>query len=204
MPLQLYDRDKILDDCLSVFAQHGYDNTSTAMLADAAGISKALIFHHFNSKKELYLCLLERCVAQARSEIKAESLLQYDDFFEARERLSIMKYTFNKNNPNIYKVLVEAYVTTPEELKPEIETWLGGFFTERNSFWEEMFAKVPLREGVDRAQAFELVVLALDHFDQKFMAKKSAETELDDQFVQSFLGERRSFLALIRHGIEQQ
>jgi hypothetical protein len=31
-----------------------------------------------------------------------------------------------------------------------------------------MFAKVPLKEGVDRAQAFELVVLTLDYFDQKF------------------------------------
>jgi AcrR family transcriptional regulator len=58
MPKQLYDKEQILDDCLAVFARHGYEKTSTGMLAEAAGISRALIFHHFNSKKELYLSLL--------------------------------------------------------------------------------------------------------------------------------------------------
>jgi hypothetical protein len=66
-----------------------------------------------------------------------------------------------------------------------------------------MFAKVPLKEGVDRAQAFELVVLTLDYFDQKFLAEKTAENELDELYVQSFLQKQRSFLAMIRHGIEQ-
>ena len=36
MPLQLYDKEKILDTCLTVFARHGYENTSVAMLAEAA------------------------------------------------------------------------------------------------------------------------------------------------------------------------
>lgn len=51
MPLQLYEKEQILDACLEIFARHGYAKTSTGMLAEAAGISKALIFHHFKSKK---------------------------------------------------------------------------------------------------------------------------------------------------------
>jgi hypothetical protein len=74
---------------------------------------------------------------------------------------------------------------------------------ERKALWEQLFAKVPLKEGVDRAQAFELVVLTLDYFDQKILAGKTAENELDELYVQSFLQKQRSFLAMIRHGIEQ-
>ncbi|WP_217563394.1 TetR/AcrR family transcriptional regulator, partial [Paenibacillus sp. GbtcB18] len=61
MPIQLYERKEILEACLSVFARHGYKDTSTGMLAGAAGISMSLIFHHFNSKKTLYLSLLVHC-----------------------------------------------------------------------------------------------------------------------------------------------
>ena len=59
-------------------------------------------------------------------------------------------------------------------------------------------------EYVDRGQAFELVMLTLDYFDQKFLAEMTAENELDEATVQSFLAERKSFLAMIRYGIEKQ
>lgn len=75
---------------------------------------------------------------------------------------------------------------------------------ERNALWEQLFAKVPLKEGIDRAEAFELIVLALDYFDEKFLAEMTAESEnqLDEQYVQSFLARRRRFLDMIRYGIE--
>lgn len=203
MPLQLYDKEKILDTCLAVFACHGYENTSTAMLAEAAGVSKALLFHHFNSKKELYLSLLDRCVEKAREQMNLAMLQEYEDFFAAREKLSLMKYEFNKKNPAIYKIFKEAYLTTPDDLKAEIEEKAAAFFVERNKLWEQLFEKVLLREGVDRAQAFELVVLTLDYFDQKYLTNMTAKTELDEINVQNFLKERNSFLAMIRHGIER-
>ena len=121
MPLQRYDKHAILEACLPVFARHGYDNTSTAMLAEAAGVSKALLFHHFGSKKELYLALLDHCMAPAKAHLNLASLLAYDDFFVARERLSVIKYEFSKQNPAAYRVLREAYLTTPADLKAEIE-----------------------------------------------------------------------------------
>ena len=204
MPLQLYDKEKILDACLSIFAQYGYENSSTAMLAEAAGVSKALIFHHFNSKKELYLSLLDRCVEETKSQLNVAALLEYQDFFAAREKLSLMKYAFNKKNGDIYKVLKEAYLATPDELKAEMEKRSDAFFIERNQLWELLFERVPLREGVDRGQAFELVMLTLDYFDQKFLAEMTAGNELDETTVQNFLAERKSFLAMIRYGIEKE
>lgn len=68
MPLQLYDKEKIIHACFNVFAQHGYANTSTTMLAEAAGISKALIFHHFKAKKDLYLNVLDRCIKKQKGQ----------------------------------------------------------------------------------------------------------------------------------------
>jgi AcrR family transcriptional regulator len=52
-------RGAILDSAGEVFAQRGYHGSSIDDIARNAGISKALIYEHFDSKQELYASLLE-------------------------------------------------------------------------------------------------------------------------------------------------
>src|SRR3954454_21911458 len=53
-------RSAIFDSALQVFSRHGYNGASIDEIAQAAGISKALIYEHFPSKKDLHVSLLER------------------------------------------------------------------------------------------------------------------------------------------------
>lgn len=53
-------RAAILDAALEVFSRRGYNGASIDEIAQAAGISKALIYEHFPSKKDLHVSLLER------------------------------------------------------------------------------------------------------------------------------------------------
>jgi AcrR family transcriptional regulator len=53
-------RSAILDSALEVFSRRGYNGASIDEIAQAAGISKALIYEHFPSKKDLHVSLLER------------------------------------------------------------------------------------------------------------------------------------------------
>lgn len=53
-------RAAILDAALEVFSRRGYNGASIDEIAHAAGISKALIYEHFPSKKDLHVSLLER------------------------------------------------------------------------------------------------------------------------------------------------
>jgi AcrR family transcriptional regulator len=53
-------RTAILDAALEVFSRRGYNGASIDDIAQAAGISKALIYEHFPSKKDLHVSLLER------------------------------------------------------------------------------------------------------------------------------------------------
>jgi AcrR family transcriptional regulator len=52
-------RAAILDAALEVFSRRGYNGASIDEIANAAGISKALIYEHFPSKRELHVSLLE-------------------------------------------------------------------------------------------------------------------------------------------------
>jgi AcrR family transcriptional regulator len=57
-------RAAILDAALEVFSRRGYNGASIDEIATAAGISKALIYEHFPSKKDLHVSLLERHVQE--------------------------------------------------------------------------------------------------------------------------------------------
>lgn len=55
-------REAILAAALDVFAHGGYHETSLDAVAARAEVSKALIYEHFGSKRELHQALLERYV----------------------------------------------------------------------------------------------------------------------------------------------
>ena len=60
-------RAGILDAALAVFSARGYYPSSIDDIAREAGISKALIYEHFESKQGLYADLLERNAASCSS-----------------------------------------------------------------------------------------------------------------------------------------
>lgn len=52
----------ILDAAAAMFAKHGFNGTSIAALADSCGVSKALLYHYYDSKEALlYDMLLVHC-----------------------------------------------------------------------------------------------------------------------------------------------
>ena len=53
-------RAQILDAAAGVFSERGYEATSIDEVAEAAGISKPVIYDHFDSKKDLHIALIDK------------------------------------------------------------------------------------------------------------------------------------------------
>jgi TetR/AcrR family transcriptional regulator len=51
-------RQAILARAAELFAQHGYDRASLAMIAQACGVSKALVYHYYADKADLLFDVL--------------------------------------------------------------------------------------------------------------------------------------------------
>ena len=60
----------ILDAALPLFAERGFDGVSMRQVSEAAGVSKANIYYHFESKEALYLAVLRSSVADTRELLK--------------------------------------------------------------------------------------------------------------------------------------
>ncbi len=57
---ELRPRDKIIDAAEALFARRGYTGVGMRELAEAAGLGKSSLFHHFRTKEELYLAVVLR------------------------------------------------------------------------------------------------------------------------------------------------
>lgn len=66
-------RHQLLETALKVFAANGFHATSMDDVAEAAGVTKPVLYQHFRSKRALYLELLDDVGAQLRETIAKAS-----------------------------------------------------------------------------------------------------------------------------------
>ncbi len=52
-------REQLIDVAVGVFARQGYHSTSMNDVAQVAGVTKPVLYQHFDSKRDLYLALLD-------------------------------------------------------------------------------------------------------------------------------------------------
>ena len=64
-------RARILDAAVELFARKGFEATSIAEIGAAADISKSVLYHHFGSKPELYVAILEAETAELVARVEA-------------------------------------------------------------------------------------------------------------------------------------
>ncbi len=64
-------RTQLLEVAGALFAQHGYHGLSMEALADAAGVSKPVLYQHFPSKRDLYLALVADAVDELEGQVRA-------------------------------------------------------------------------------------------------------------------------------------
>ncbi len=62
-------RRQLLDVALEVFGESGYHQTSMDEVAEAAGVTKPVLYQHFHSKRELYLEVLADVGEQLREAV---------------------------------------------------------------------------------------------------------------------------------------
>jgi AcrR family transcriptional regulator len=56
-------RESLLDAAASAFADGGYEATSMEEVATRAGVTRLIVYRHFDSKEDLYRSVLDRAVA---------------------------------------------------------------------------------------------------------------------------------------------
>jgi AcrR family transcriptional regulator len=64
-------RQRIVAAAVELFAEHGVGGTSLQMIADAVGVTKAAVYHHFKTKDAIVVLAAEAELARVEAAIEA-------------------------------------------------------------------------------------------------------------------------------------
>ncbi|SHN59609.1 TetR/AcrR family transcriptional regulator [Desulfitobacterium chlororespirans] len=117
--LEAEKRERIINAALKEFARNGYEKASTNEMTKEADISKGSLFSYFNTKKELYLFLLDYVVEVIES-IYDEVDWQETDLFERMRKIGLVKFKIYKKFPHAINFLKVAAHEDAGEVKAEI------------------------------------------------------------------------------------
>lgn len=100
-------RDKILDAAERLFAQRGYSGVGLSEVAEAAGLGKSSLFHHFETKARLYAAVAAR-ILRSIEEHLVRSLAKGGDPVVRLERWLDELIDLLAANPTYARVLLRS------------------------------------------------------------------------------------------------
>ncbi|NMP38144.1 MAG: TetR/AcrR family transcriptional regulator [Clostridiales bacterium] len=103
-----------------VFSQNSYKKSPVSEIASAAGISKALLFHYFKNKKELYLYLWKKSAEVTEEYLEKYGCHDESDLFEIMLRGLKAKVAIMKEYPDLSAFVMKCFYEKDEEVRTEI------------------------------------------------------------------------------------
>lgn len=204
--VEIAPRDKILDAAEALFARRGYAGVGLSEIAEAVGLGKSSLFHHFRSKAQLYAAVASRILVHIDVEL-ARALAEGGAPADKLERWVDTLIDLLGHHPTYSRLLLRSLFENDE---------FGGALDEERQV-NEMIARIldnimaVLREGMAQGDLHEaslpdtvqsLVGLIVYHFASGFFGGQLFQRPLFDP--SEVHHRKQEVKALLRHGLIRQ
>jgi AcrR family transcriptional regulator len=118
-------RSNILDASIHLFAAQGFERTTVSEICSEAGVSKGAFFHHFPTKQDVFMQVLENWLAALDTQLKSMIDTSSTVSDGLLQMASLTKTIFNQSNgqlgmflefweqarhdPDVWKATIEPY-----------------------------------------------------------------------------------------------
>ena len=134
-------RLQILAVAVRLFSQKGFRGTTTKEIAQAAGVSEAMVFRHFATKEELYTAILDHKACSGDrfepEEMAADGIERKDDR-AVFESLALGALDHHEKDPQFQRLLLYSALEKHElsqmffdQIVRHVYEFLGGYIRER-------------------------------------------------------------------------
>ena len=152
-------REQLLDCAAELFAKNGYARATTAQLAKAAGVTEPIIYRHFDSKRDLFVALIERTGRETISQWE-QHLSGADDPAERLRRLIGDNPMVAEHGKEAYRVILQAISETED---PVIHDALRNHIKSLHGFLAEELEAAQKEHKVTGRFSAEIIAWLLIH-----------------------------------------
>ncbi|ALU40556.1 TetR family transcriptional regulator [Kocuria flava] len=117
-------RRQLLETALTVFSANGYHGSSMDDIADAAQVSKPVLYQHFPGKRELYLALVDHHLGELSSALVA-ALRGSEVNRERVESMLDVYFGYVEANPEAHRLIFESDLLADPEVAERFERFHG-------------------------------------------------------------------------------
>jgi len=118
-------QNRIVTSAMTLFGEVGYKKAYISEIASAAGISKALIFHYFGSKKGLYAYLVYYTGKIVMTEAQHDRDTEGKDFFDRALITIKFRLSLKKRYPAMNAFIDSVFNEDDDEVASDIERLLA-------------------------------------------------------------------------------
>lgn len=135
-------RLQILAVAVSLFSNRGFRGTTTKEIAQAAGVSEAMVFRHFATKEELYAAILDHKACAGHESFEPEKMaadaIQRKDDRAVFESLALGALNHHENDRDFQRLLLHSALEKHElaqmffdQFVRRVYQFLGTYIRER-------------------------------------------------------------------------
>lgn len=134
-------RLQILAVAVRLFSQRGFRGTTTKEIAQAAGVSEAMVFRHFATKEELYAAILDHKACSGGNfepAVMAEDAIRRKDDRGVFQSLALGALRHHELDPEFQRLLLHSALEKHElaemffnEFVRRVYDFLGGYIRQR-------------------------------------------------------------------------
>ena len=155
-------QEKILEAAIKEFADKGFEKASTNEIIREAGISKGILFHYFQNKKNLFLFVYDYFIEICMDEFYKKVDMDERDFLQKILQIASLKLELVHKYPAIFKFFEVAIGEECTEIKSEID--------ERNkkltdSNYSKVFNNIDIskfRDDIDVSRAINIIMWTIE------------------------------------------
>jgi AcrR family transcriptional regulator len=172
-------REQLIEVATKLFAKHGYEATTTAAIAEAAGVTEPILYRHFKGKQELFVAIVR--------EMSDKTLEQWRQLIDGVTDPALRIRRIAEEFPDHIQSLADAYhvihgaLSTsrdPKVLKvmrehyDQIEEFFVGVIAEGQRagiFHKSMDPRVPAWQLINIGIGYAMIALNLAQFDHSLI-----------------------------------
>lgn len=185
--LELERRNAIINTALKEFANKGFNDASTNIIAKESNISKPLMFHYINNKKDFFIFLFDYCLDFLQTEYFDKVDIHERDIFERLRQTSLLKIKVMQQYPWIFDFVRVSVFTETESIKDELMERRKR--VEENSL-ERFYSDIDVslfRDNIDIEKAKKLIFWAVGGYAEQVLdrVKGSEVKNIDFEYIQN-------------------
>jgi TetR/AcrR family transcriptional regulator len=153
-------REKILLEATRLFAARGFEGTSLQDVADAVGVKKQSVLHHFPSKEEVRRAVLERLLARWNDVLPRLLMASQASGLEKFEAVTSELFEFFATEPDRARLIMRELLDRPGEMRVLAESFVRPWVVVVTQYIEMGQKAGQIRADVD-SEAYVLAMASM-------------------------------------------